>query len=167
MTDERYTFISDVRDKKRTARGYYSKVRQGGKIKLPYDYLSRKEKRALNGEVISYNISEPMDYRSFKALPDDLKSEYLVKLRDEYGGNMIEIGSMMGVSGATVARYATKLGVNFKRGQRSAEKWERFVEKEDPVEEPEETTAVDRNNIDVLLSLLAGTGAKLTIEVTL
>ena len=46
MTDERYTFVSDVRDKKRTARGAFNKrthCGKGGAVKFPSDFMSKKE----------------------------------------------------------------------------------------------------------------------------
>lgn len=55
-------FQSEVRDKKRTASGIHHRAsRRGyirGGVKTPSDYLSKKEKNKLNGEVKVYNMFE-------------------------------------------------------------------------------------------------------------
>ena len=67
MTDERYTFVQDVKEKKRTARGYHNKVRRGGAMKLPSDYLTKKERDAMNGECVTISLDRPMKWANFKA----------------------------------------------------------------------------------------------------
>mgnify|MGYP001248187255 FL=1 len=45
MTDEKFVFVSDCADKKRTARGIHNKrthAGKGGKVIFPSDYLTRK-----------------------------------------------------------------------------------------------------------------------------
>ena len=54
MNDEKYVFINDCAEKKRTARGIHNKrthAGKGGKVIFPSDYLTRKEREAMNGEV--------------------------------------------------------------------------------------------------------------------
>lgn len=46
MNDEKYVFINDCAEKKRTARGIHNKrthAGKGGKVIFPSDYLTRKE----------------------------------------------------------------------------------------------------------------------------
>lgn len=181
MTDERYTFVEDVREKKRTARGYHNKVRKGGAVKMPSDFMTRKEKRALNGEVKEYNLNKPMDWAEFKAMPDDLKIAYILRLRDNYGGTAREISRMLGVSTATFGRMMAELGIKFPHNitMRQRKAWDTFkgrnmeheeTQKTSPEEAQDatmETIKADSANIAMLLKLLCGTGAKLTIEVTL
>ena len=62
MTDERYTFITDVAEKKRTARGAFNKRThngKGGKVRFPSDYLSNKERNEMNGKVREYRMNSP------------------------------------------------------------------------------------------------------------
>ena len=202
MTDERYTFVEDVREKKRTARGYYNKVRKGGRVKLPSDYLTAKEKKKLNGEVIGYQLNKPMGYDEFRMLPDDIQVEYINLCMYKHKGNCTWISDMLGVTKITLRRWAKKHDVKWRQipGRASSQdrrEWREFAGKfiearnfaelekieEDEIENADnniQTVINDRqrpstddkqsaelNNIAVLLKALAGTGAKLTIEVTL
>lgn len=80
MTDEKYLFVSDVKDKKRTARGSRNKSRGAAHrtVRMPSDYLTEKERKSLNGEVVSYNLKQPMKWAAYKALPDDIQREYIL-----------------------------------------------------------------------------------------
>ena len=78
-------FDYDVKEKKRIARGAFAK--KGGsrskRCTLPGDYLSAAEKRKLSTTTVSVNLKKPMTWKEFKALPTDVKIEYLSYLRDE------------------------------------------------------------------------------------
>lgn len=78
-------FDYDVKEKKRIARGAFAK--KGGsrskKCTLPGDYLSAAEKRKLSTTTVAVNLKKPMTWKEFKALPTDVKIEYLSYLRDE------------------------------------------------------------------------------------
>jgi hypothetical protein len=80
-------FDYDAMQKKRIARGAYA--RKGGarskKCTLPGDYLTAAEKRKLSTTKVSVNLKKPMTWKEFKALPTDVKIEYLSYLRDELG----------------------------------------------------------------------------------
>lgn len=149
MTEEEYLFVTDVADKKRTARGSYNRrahAGKGGKIMLPSDYMSNKEIKKMNGEVKTYNIKNPMRYAEFKALPDDLKKQYLTMLRDRYNAGNRAIGKMMGVTDHTISVIARELGVRaLKKGDRPFPEWENFShygtpEKESHQEKPQNPT---------------------------
>ena len=114
MTDERFVYISDIKDKKRTARGAFNKrthAGKGGAVKLPSDFMSRKEIKAMNGECKTYNIKKPMIYREFKALPKDLQIAYVKWLRDEFGVSDAEIARMLGTPKNTLCERFKKLGL--------------------------------------------------------
>ena len=176
MTDERYTFVDDVREKKRTARGYYNKVRKGGRMKLPYDYLTAKEKKSLNGEVTTYSMNERIPWKQFKFMPVDIQREYIDKLIAN-GGGFLDICEYLGVGQDTFAAWCKAHGVKFKRGHRSdtdKAKWASFINPEPKPElkpeaqpEPKVETATGIDKLAEILKALVGTGAKLTIEVTL
>ena len=179
MTDERYTFVEDVKEKKRTARGAHNKVTRGGRIKMPYDYLSRKEKKALNGDVKTFNMDAPMVWKEFKAMPADLQKEYIQGLIDKYGATQGLIAEMFGVTTHTIWDWGKHHGVMFRQGRKANKQaWDAFMVGQakaitEDAEPPKatvqtaETKQSDITNIAALLSMLAGTGAKLTIEVTL
>lgn len=85
MKDEEFLFHSDCHEKKVTARSARNtRTHNGkrGKVKFPSDYLTKKEIKAMSGEVKSYRLNEPMSWREFKAMPDDIKVTYIKLLRE-------------------------------------------------------------------------------------
>lgn len=71
-------FDYDIVQKKRVARGAFAHVnRKRGKCRLPSDYLTAAQRKERNGAVKTYNITRPMPWEDFKAMPDDIKREYL------------------------------------------------------------------------------------------
>ena len=80
MDDEKFVFYEDVREKKTISRGSRYKrthAGKGGRVKLPSDYLSNKELKAMNGEVKSYHLNSPMLWSEFKSMPDDIQVLYI------------------------------------------------------------------------------------------
>lgn len=134
MTDEKYTFITDVAEKKRIARGAFNKRThngKGGKVRFPSDYLSNKERNEMNGEVREYRMNSPITYAEFKKYPDDLKKKYIQRLRDMFDVSDTDIAAMMGVKAKTLNAALVKIDASGgRRGKRKAdyvafEKWKR------------------------------------------
>ena len=134
MTDEKYTFITDVAEKKRTARGAFNKRThngKGGKVRFPSDYLSNKERNKMNGKVREYRMNSPITYSEFKKYPDDLKKKYIQRLRDMFDVSDTDIAAMMGVKAKTLNAALIKIDASGgRRGKRKAdyvafEKWKR------------------------------------------
>ena len=134
MTDEKYTFITDVAEKKRTARGAFNKRThngKGGKVRFPSDYLSNKERNKMNGEIREYRMNSPITYAEFKKYPDDLKKKYVKRLRDMFDVSDTDIAAMMGVKAKTLNAALIKIDARGgRRGKRKAdyvafEKWKR------------------------------------------
>lgn len=134
MTDEKYTFITDVAEKKRIARGAFNKRThngKGGKVRFPSDYLSNKERNKMNGEIREYRMNSPITYAEFKKYPDDLKKKYIQRLRDMFDVSDTDIAAMMGVNVKTLATALAKIDARGgRRGKRKAdyvafEKWKR------------------------------------------
>lgn len=100
-------FDYDVAQKKRIARGAYHK--KGGsrskKCTLPGDYLTPAEKKKLSTTLVDVNLKKPMSYEQFKALPTDVKREYLTFLRDECGGTLQTVVEMLDVSRQSYCSY--------------------------------------------------------------
>ena len=87
MKDETYLFVSDMKDKKVTARSARNKrthCGKGGRVRFPSDNLSKKELQKMNGECKAYRLNDPMGWKEFKAMPDDLKITYIKLLRKEF-----------------------------------------------------------------------------------
>lgn len=116
MTDEKFVFVSDCADKKRTARGIHNKrthAGKGGKVLFPSDYLTRKEREAMNGEVKTYALNRPMRWKEFKLLPDDVRREYIENLQKRFGVMQKDLAVMFGVSVNSVGLETKKLGIKF------------------------------------------------------
>lgn len=114
MTDEKYTFIEDVREKKKTATGAHHKrthCGKGGAIRFPSDFKTKKEREAMNGEVKSYKLNDPMSWAEFKAMPDDIKATYITALRKKYNVSDTHIAKMLGVGQSTFNYHTRRLGV--------------------------------------------------------
>lgn len=111
MTDETYTFISDVKEKKSVARsgGKKGKSRRG--CTLPSDNLSTKEKRQMNGDMVSISMDRPMSYAKFQSLSAEMQKEYLQHIIDNYGGNTARIAGMFGVEESQVKKLRQDLNI--------------------------------------------------------
>lgn len=134
MTDEKYVFVTEVAEKKRTARGAFNKRTHNGKrggVKFPSDYLSKKEKNKMNGECKTYTMNAPITYAEFKTYPDDLKKQYVRKLRDMFDVSDTDLAEMMGTNKKTLNTCLNRIGASGgRRGSRRAdyegfEKWKR------------------------------------------
>lgn len=80
LSDEQKEFIADCKDKKRTARGSRNKRSHCGKsggVKFPSDSLTKKQRQAMDGEVITYRLNEALTDEEFNKLPDDIKKLYV------------------------------------------------------------------------------------------
>ena len=108
-----HDFDYDVMQKKRIACGA-SHMRRGSKSKkctLPSDYLTAAQKRRLNGPVSTYKLDEPMNWESFKAMPEDLQKKYILNLQETYQANNDMLGKMFGVTGVSVCKMRHALGI--------------------------------------------------------
>ena len=195
MNDAEYIFNQTSAERKRNGYGDFHKKRQGGRqVRLPSDHLSKKELAKLSSDVTKFNLNAPVCWAEFKNWPDDLKIEYLQKLETKYHATTEDIAIMMGIGYKPLAKLKRNLGIAAKRGGKRPPldiiAWRAFrnpnvlVEKcpeltEEPAEKSPETPTQEDDekkvklgmdsvmNIAILLDKLRGTGAKLTIEVTL
>lgn len=100
MSDEKYEFIEDVKEKRFTARSARNKkghTGKGGAMRTPADFMSKKELKELNGECKTYKLGAPMSWDMFSELPDDLKAMYIKSLRRKFNVPDDEIAIGMGV----------------------------------------------------------------------
>ena len=108
-----HDFDYDAMQKKRIARGA-SHMKCGSKSKkctLPSDYLTAAQKRRLNGPVSTYKLDEPMNWESFKAMPEDLQKKYILNLQETYQANDKMIAKLFGKSDVTVGEHRKRLGL--------------------------------------------------------
>lgn len=112
-----HDFDYDVMQKKRIASGAAHRKRgaKSKKCTLPHDNLTKKELRALSGEVKTYNIHQRLAWAQFKKLPDDLAAEHIKYLVDTFGANIHYIAVALGVSDFTVSQYLKAHGIKVKK----------------------------------------------------
>lgn len=159
MTDEKFLFVTDCADKKRTARGIYNKrthTGKGGKVRFPSDNLSRKELDAMNGEVVTYSLNKPMKWDEYKRMPDDLRRQYIENLQKRYDIMQKDLEDLFGVSISSIQLETKKLGINFKRRcgwaiDNNKGAWRDFcaglktpVKPPQPIDEPQPDTAPEK-----------------------
>lgn len=177
-----HDFDFDAMQKKRIAAGARHKV--GGsrsrKCGLPSDHLTAKEKAALNGEPVVYDLGKPMSWENFQQMPLDLQQTYLDGLHGRFQAGVKTISrDVFGKSGPTLAAYASKRGLVTKPGKRclNAEErklWESWPEQdavasaeevedeapevdEAPLEAPGEAPCAEPLRVAELAATFAGT----------
>lgn len=205
MTDAEYLFKTTSSERKRNGVGDYHKKRGGGRpVRMPSDYLSKKEKAMLNSDVTKINLNAPVSWAEFITWPKDLQIEYIQRLEEAYHAKNEDIAGMLDVSISCYRKHKNSLGIKGKAGHGKPidrAGWAKFIganefapeilvesspvvtEKEELPEQKEQKTYTIRDacaehmkeeakqfdiqNIAAMLRVLVGTGAKLTIEVTL
>ena len=105
MTDERYAFVEDVKNRKNVARSGGKKGKSRYGCSLPVDYMTTKEKRDANSIWISVTYDRPISLDKFLAYSDDDKKKYLQTLIDKYAGDTGKIAKMFGCTEANERRY--------------------------------------------------------------
>lgn len=120
-------FNYDCMQKKRVARGAFAHInRKRGGCSLPSDTLTEKQRKEKNGEVKSYNITRPMPWHEFKAMPEDLKREFFRNMQS-FGGTAKWLAEEMNACDATIRREAELVGAPFRRGGRNEKMWQSKV----------------------------------------
>lgn len=127
MDDEKYVFFQDLREKKITgysARKQRSHCGKGGRVKLPSDYLTKKELKNMSGECKSYRLNSPMSWGEFRSMPEDLQITYIKLIREKWNPPLTAIGKMMGVDRSNLSRYLLLLG--FEKQSAGAHSWDKM-----------------------------------------
>ena len=128
MTDERYSYVEDVKNRKNVARSGGKKGKHRYGCMLPVDYMTTKEKRDANSRWISVTYDRPISFDKFLAYSDDDKKKYLQTLIDKYAGDTGKIAKMFGCTEAKIKVFRQNLGViyNIER-QRDETMWDIFL----------------------------------------
>lgn len=113
MSDEEFVYRQDIKEKKATGRGAFHK--KGGskskKCNFPSDYMTRKEKQALNGEVMSYNPNKFYSYAEFKQLPMEYQIKYINSLLLRYNCGLKAISEVVfHCNGSSLYAYFKRKG---------------------------------------------------------
>lgn len=129
MSDEEFVLRKDCQEKAITARSAKrtrTHCGKGGRVKLHSDYLTKKERDAMNGEVKSYRLSDPMTWKEFRNMPEDLRVCYIKALRKKYNVSDKALSQAMGVSQQTFCKEIRKLGIALgKTAGVKARNWEK------------------------------------------
>lgn len=78
----------------------------------------------MNGEVKSYRMNESISWAEFRAMPDDIKINYITLLRSKFDVPDSRIAKMMGVSVCSMSHMLAKLGLNTAKKRNGATKWD-------------------------------------------
>ena len=162
MPDEQYVMISDSIEKKKIAHSSHNRKThcgKGGRVKFPSDYLSKKELKAMNGDVKSYNLNKPMTWEEFRRMPQDLQIMYIKKLRNEFGVPDIVLSKAMGVCKSSFSKAMRDLNLslgksagatgkkwlNSEKSSKFYEYWNKFSKKDESIKEEsvEDVTEVE------------------------
>lgn len=121
MTD----FDYDVMVRKKLAR--QAKYRKCGskskKCSLSTDHMTHKQWKEKCGEIMTYQLQEPITWDKFKKYPAHIQKLYMEHLIDTYYVNATDLAKMFGVNPATVRRYCAEVGLSghFSRGKRMSQ----------------------------------------------
>lgn len=137
MTDEKFVFNQDVRERSKMKTGAMHKKNgcKSKKCTLPSDYLSTKEKKKLNGPVSSISMNKPYyDWRSFTSLNPEVQAEYLNGLITNYGARAKDLAEMFGIGYSTFWKkmhdqnLSVKLDTkHIKRTKKMDDRWLDFI----------------------------------------
>lgn len=114
MSEEMYEFIQDINEKSFTARSARNRKThrgKGGKVILPSDHYSKKQLEAMNGEVKTYRLGEPMSWKELRAMPEDLQRMYIKELRKKFNVPDIELAQLFNVKPDKMDIYIHNLGL--------------------------------------------------------
>ena len=133
MTDAAYTFKQTEIERKRSGRGAYAK--KGGsrskKCSLPSDKLTAKQRKELNGKMVTYNLTKPMNWIQFLQLSKDVRVTYIKKLIAEHDARACDMAKMFGITCGGFNNYLHRehkdIEFNWYPKKSTSEKWLDFV----------------------------------------
>lgn len=110
----------------------------------------------MSGKCVTYNLNKPMDWDTFKRMPEDLQKEYVRRLRARFGCNNTAIADMMGTGRKNFQTYVGKLDMRQGKGSGNDpwdvvgfERWKRGEDETDCEKGPEAAVeAVREENAD-------------------
>jgi hypothetical protein len=142
-------FHEDISEKKKIGTSAYKKHYTKRDVMLPSDKLSKKEIEKMNGEVYTYNIRNPMKWAEFKDMPDDIKKQYINRLRNLYGATNTALAEMFGVSEASVRNEVIRIGCikTNKNSRTNKQEWQNFLKYGSPerVEKEQHEQIIESN----------------------
>ena len=147
MTDEKYIYLQDIREKKSAGRGVFGK-RTGSKTRyvgLPHDHVTAAELKRRNGKVSTVKLNQPITYAELKELTPSLRFLYLDNCINRYKARRLDLVAMLGISNPGFGRMIAKLPgkLEFKGGlHKPAPEWLAFINGEAAEIIPEDVRAL-------------------------
>lgn len=130
-------FDKEVQHRKEISRSAAKRVNgsKSKKCSLPSDNLTKKQIRAMSGEVVTYNIHKAMTWEEFKGLPDDLAQLHLEYIVKKYRATAKAIAEAFGVHPVTFSRCLRMRGIRVDwpnvHGFKPTEAWLKFIGRAD------------------------------------
>ena len=95
MNEAEFVFNSQVRERKDLKNQARKMNRTGkGPVRFPSDYLSKKEREAMNGECTVWNLNGFYGLEDFKRMPDDIKISWINKILNVYNARLSDISML-------------------------------------------------------------------------
>lgn len=164
MTNERYVYQQDIKERKSAGTGAFHKKNgsKSKKVTFPSDYMTNKERKAMNSSVTTYNLNRPIKVLGvFRSMPIDIQQEYLQKLEDRFHPTFQDIASMFGVSDQTLRFYFRQDGIKWDahRGRKSVadtDEWKEFLKDQETQyteKEPDTKQEVKYTNMQITFQM--------------
>ena len=199
MTDQEFIkrqFEAECREKKRIARGENNRVKSSrGAMKTASDYMTKKQKQLLNGEMVTIDMSKPVDWKTFQTWSEVSQKEYVENLRKTFNVPFSNLMYMFRTNYQEFNKWRKRVGIYGEKGHKKWDRvgWTSFCggkkellyplgyslsvhHEDDPKTDTNETTSNEEeeddrsDKIDLTIALLralmkTSQGAKITIEI--
>ena len=133
MTDERYVYNTDIRERRSAASG--ARAKKGGsrskRCTLPSDHLTPAQKRKLNGQPETVNLNRPMTFAELKKLTPTMQFLYLDHLVTVHHARRVDLLEMLGIVSGTLFKLQKALPGNLQfngKPRKQAPEWIAFLE---------------------------------------
>lgn len=158
MTDEKYTLIHDIKEKKAAARGAFA--RKGGskskRCSLPSDHLTPAQLKRRNSQVSTVKLNQPITYAELQTLTPSLRFLYLDNLIHRYKARRKDLKEMLGISNGTMQKIIDSLpGKLILNGapHKPAPEWLEFIGGQAPEIVPEDIRATPAPDPDPIVEM--------------
>ncbi len=95
------------------------------------DHMTHRQWKERCGEVVTYQLGQPMSWDDFRQMPVNIQKEYLMDLIHRYSTTASDLARMFGITAQTVTRFCgnREIGIEFSRGKRMSKECRTEFEK--------------------------------------
>lgn len=110
MTNEKYVLQETNKERSKMAQGSRHKVNgcKSKKCTLPHEYLTRKELKKMNSEVITIDMKHFYTWDEFLTFSDATKVDYIENLMNKYNVSLTAISQVVFGNNLILGRYVTE-----------------------------------------------------------